>query len=116
MTITDYWLAVIVIGGCVGWWLHKRSSSKEDKAREALVAKVVVKKEKPKFLQFKGYDWVWPATRKNDSGAADLPEDKHVPMILLQEIRDEQREHMRLLEENVETNKELLAYMKQVFG
>jgi hypothetical protein len=115
MTITDYWLAIIVIGGCVGWWLHKRSSPKGDKAREALVAKAVVKKN-PTFLQFKGYDWVWPATRKNDSGAADLPEDKHVPMILLQEIRDEQREHMKLLKENAETNRALLAYMKQVFG
>lgn len=78
---------------------------------------IVTKREnkKPKYFDFKGKGWLWPATRKSESGD-DMPAPNAIGEILLQEIRDNQDDILKAMKANTKEVKALRMYLQQVFG
>lgn len=60
-------------------------------------------------------NWGFPCIIDAD-GKPQPRNESAVIAALLQDIRNDQRDHRAALEENIEATKELLAYLKSVFG
>lgn len=92
----------------VRWWLGQP----ERKEEELVPNNSVVK---PEYSDFKGKFWRFKIAGKDPEGGNGISSD-NLTNVLLQEIRDNQAEHLKEIKINTKSNQELLAYMKQVFG
>lgn len=128
MTWSEFWTVLLIFGPAIIWgisfvyykgWKHGREEQRTPMGDEQKQEPPVSKKYETDMSDFKGYHWEWSVKSRNAKGLP-IPHGEKMDSILLQEIRDNQKEMISNLIEAVDNNtdvlKKMLAFQKKLYG
>lgn len=111
-----------IAGLFVGLMWHTRPWKKHKEAAVTVSKKKNVQdlagNEGFEWSSFTGKRWSWRVSKlaAGTDGTSTLHDGEKLPMVLLQEIRDNQGPILEAIKANTAATKELLVFLKQAFG